>query len=228
MDTDAECARVADIYVRAVSKAIRRKAFLDPESKNHQQIRLMLAFCAELEVTPELFIKAQLETVGHFFQRQRIMPRFGMFVSEKALGRLVRYLEMLARSYELKPELKEVLDQLSVAKESDYWQALIISADVIHNRLKRLNAMRLDTPLDEASVLAEIEMMARAGLVSNIYVALHRLSPSNEYLASVRTETLEKLSKEIGNAQYLSNLRQAVRSHLVTEEKYAVLAEWLL
>jgi hypothetical protein len=228
IDTTTQRARVADLYTRAVARMVRRRVYFFPEDVHLQPVRLLLAYCAELAMSPEVFIKAQFEMLGGFFKAKRIVPKFGMFISDKAIDRLGRYLEMIERSWEKREELAKIIARPFSDQEADLQQALFSSASVMQSRLERLSAAHGGVVLTEADVVADLEMMARAGLVSNIYVALHRLANSTEYLINMKIDTLRKLDKEIENVLYLSNLKQSFRSHLESVCGDRTMMGWLL
>jgi len=228
IDTVTQRARVADLYTRAVAKMVRRKVYFFPEDVHLQSVRLLLAYCAELEMTPEFFIKAQLEMLGGFFRAKRIVPKFGVLISDKAIDRLGRYLGMIERSWEKKSELAKIIARPFSDQEADLQQALFFSASVMQQRLERLIIARGGVALTETDVVAELEIMTRAGLVSGVYVALHRLANSTEYLTNIKVSTLEKLNKEIENEFYLSNLRRTFRNHVEGVCSDKVMRDWLL
>jgi hypothetical protein len=162
-----------------------------------------------------------------FFRGKKIVPKFGILISDKAVGRLEQYVAMMERSWEKKSELAEAMAG-PLVRQSSVWQALEYSSQVMQNRLERVCKARDKETLTEPKVVAELEMMARAGLVSNIYVALHRLANNTEYLTSMKISTLEKLAEEAADAFYLSRIKDSFRLHLKQIYGSRTGIDWLL
>jgi len=120
-----------------------------------------------------------------------------MLVTENAM---LRYLEWEKKNQNQFESKKEAVNKLYEVNK-DYRKSIFQSAEKFKERLEKFSL------IDTHNAIKELEILARMGYVTNIYVYSHPLlwQTSNEYLKKIQLEVGKVLTTE--QKEILRNLR---------------------
>lgn len=163
------------------------------ENKIKQIIRL-IEITVSLGVSPEIFMRAQFEQLADWIKKTKpagfkYLP-FGWMLTEKAVTRFETFSKRMENSYQQpKQALKEFLKTYTV----DIGGSIARSVEVLYDALVRIKQFE---SLTFELAVSELEVAARTGLVSNIYVYCSPLvrKSENEYLRKIQRSVRRKLT----------------------------------
>jgi len=205
LDNEATYKMVSDIYAEFVQKYSGRRSFYLSGDKSSPQykkkvsnIRALILICTELGVTFPVYMKIQFEMLKGWLQKKGMkFPTFPMLVTENAM---LRYLEWEKKNQNQFESKKEAVNKLYEVNK-DYRKSIFQSAEKFKERLEKFSL------IDTHNAIKELEILARMGYVTNIYVYSHPLlwQTSNEYLKKIQLEVGKVLTTE--QKEILRNLR---------------------
>lgn len=197
LESEEACRRVASLYGQYVHKWSGRDAFFlsnrlaeAKKQKRLGQIRQLIRIVADLGIPTEVYIKAQFEEQMPFLRTKRLkyVP-FANLISQRAIERFKQYKKRIDSSYseETKREEFYSTETLKVRK------AVQESVKEFYECLKEIKDKGT---LTMNVALKELETMARARMVSNIYIFVSPIAsfPSSTYLSELRSTVAQKLN----------------------------------
>jgi len=198
IESEKACQQVAFIYSQYVHKQSGRHAYLltprmnkKDREKRLAQIRKLIHIAADLGVSEEIYIKAQFEQQMIWLSKSGLnyVP-FINLISQKAAKWFTDYKERIDKSYDLDARKKEFYSTEMV----NIRQAIQDSISKFYDRLKRVKFILEEITIDTA--LMEMEIMVRAGMISNIYLMVSPLvaCEGSEFLSIMRDKAEKILS----------------------------------
>jgi len=197
LESEEACRRVASLYGQYVHKWSRRDAFFlskrlteAKKQKRLAQIRKLIRIVADLGIPMEVYIKAQFEEQMPFLRTRKLtyVP-FANLISQRAIDRFKQYKKRIDSSYGTETRREEFYstDTLKIRK------AVQESMKEFYECLKEIKDAGI---LSMNVALKELETMARARMVSNIYIFVSPIAsfPSSTYLSELRSTVAQKLN----------------------------------
>lgn len=192
---------IAMRYQELVRKYTKRETwFLSPRQSTKvrenkiRQIKKLIEIVVELGVAPEIFMRAQFEQLMGWIKDTKpagfsYLP-FGWMLTEKAIKRFETFSKRMENSFEPKLAEKEFSKTYTV----DIGSSIAQSADVFYGSLVRIKQIE---QLTTERATSELEVVARTGLVSNIYVYCSPLvrGSDNNYLRKIQRTVRRKLTE---------------------------------
>jgi len=203
LDSESTYLNVAIVYEELVyAFAGKRIWFLPPKAseaikeKKMKQLRMFVEIAVEVGVPFEVYMKAQFEQLVPYLKKvnpKMPYPAFSYLLTEKAVDRFFEYRKRMKDSYIGRDRWTVEFYRTSYV---DVVSSVRSSAQKFHNQLVKLKAA-LGTITPERA-LQELEVMARAGFVSNIYVYGSPIveGSESEYLVNLQAEAGGKLNEE--------------------------------
>lgn len=200
IESEEACKRVASLYSRYVNKYSGRNSFFltnrlskPVREKRLEQIRKLIRIANDLGVPVEVYIKAQFEEQMVFLRTRglRHVP-FANLISDNAVRRFDKYKERIDLSYSTDKARKEAFYSTDTLKVRE---AIQNSMEKFYARLERVKKS-LGT-LEIAIAIIELEVMAKANQLSNIYIYCSPLVEvgGSEYLSELWAEVDKKLNE---------------------------------
>jgi hypothetical protein len=198
LDGEKECQHIALIYSQYVHKYSGRGAFFitskmseEKKEKRFAQLRKLIQIAADLGVPEEVYIKAQFEQQMKWLEPRglKYVP-FANLITERAVEEFEKYKERIDGSYSDRTAKKEFYSTQAL----DVRKAVEDSIAKLYYRLLAVKKYKGEVTI--ALAQTELETMAKAGMISNIYLYVSALaSPSDsEYLTDKWKEADRKLS----------------------------------
>lgn len=192
--------QIAISYQNLVRKYTGRETwFLSPRqsTKVHEskikQIMRLIEITVSLGVSPEIYMRAQFEQLAGWIKKVKpagfkYLP-FGWMLTEKAITRFETFSKRMENSYQPKQAIKEFLKTYTI----DIGGSIARSATILYDALIRIKQFE---SLTFELAVSELEVAARTGLVSNIYVYCSPLvrKSENEYLRKIQRSVRRKLT----------------------------------
>jgi len=165
-------------------------------AKVEEQMRKLILLSVALEAEITIFMKAQFEMLVPYFSARKIPVRFEMMITDKAIDRFLRYKERIKAQFKLESDRDR---EFYKVPKKDLITAIFNSGEVYHSVLikKQERLGRLPEPEEALEIL---EVMARAGMVTRLYVAtsplLKMVDGWSEFLTKHISDTWGMLTKE--------------------------------
>jgi len=164
--------------------------------KAEDKLRRLILLVVALETEIEIFLKAQFEMLVPYFSARKIPVTFDMMLSDKSIDRFLRYKERIKAQYKLESDREKAFYSLP---KKDLVTSVLNSGNnflsVLNKKQERLG--RLPEPEEALEVL---EVMARAGMVTRLYVATSPLLKMVEgwsaFLTKHTSDVWKSLSSE--------------------------------
>jgi len=189
---------IAQLYENAIKKHAKKNVwFLSPtlpeagRKQRYGQIRKFVDLCDEFEISFEVVMDRQIKVLVEFIREKRMpmkYPPFNMLVSDNARKRMGYIKDAIKRRYTGDARAQE----LSGIRFLDIEKSLRNSMNRVYDRFKKTKEFIGAVQKFEAT--QELEIMARAKLVSNVYVYSSPLSEETEFLKEVKKEVDQRLS----------------------------------
>lgn len=194
---------IASLYNDAVSKYMKRHSFfyspsLSEKQKKRQtnQIKKFIEVCIKFELPFDKVMDNQIKILAKFMKEGKLKikgvryPPFAMLISENGQKRLEYMKGAISRKYTGSARRQE----LSRVHFLDIEKSLRNSMNKVYDRFRQTR--ELIGTLQKFEAVQELEVMARAKLVSNIYVHSSPLSEETEFLKEVKKEAGQRLSDQ--------------------------------
>jgi hypothetical protein len=184
---------VAATYAELVRKASGKTIYFlsgDMESKKYrtklEQVRKMIQICVDFGVTFEQYMQVQFDKLIPWLKRTKGLqyPPFNMLISDGAVTRFNEWQEKHGKQYESKKEARQALSPARI----NYFRSMFDSAEYFHERLQNVGT---------ENVLQELEMLARLGKLTKLYIFTHPLVQGecrSYYLKTVRIDMKNQLT----------------------------------
>ena len=169
-----------------------------------EMIKKLALICIDLGVTPEAYINGQYESLLPYLRGQGMdhIP-FRAMLTEKAIHRFKKHQGRIDdRHKSLRAARKALLTTATV----DFEKAIRVAVDMIEKRLRDISSLD-DQGITEGVAKFEVELLARARMISDIYLFSSNLfllvEPSEIIKTAVRkierllTDTQKKMVKRI-------------------------------
>jgi hypothetical protein len=194
------CWNISQLYENALKKYTKKNIwFLSPtisEARRKQrygQIRKFIDLCIEFEISFEVVMDEQIKVLVKFIKEKKLpmkYPPFNMLISENARKRMGYLKSDIARRYSGKARVEEShkVPSLNIEK------SLRESMGKVYDQFKRTKDFI--GAIQEFEATTELEIMARAKLISNIYIYSSSLSEKIEFLKQIKEDTGKRLSKQ--------------------------------
>jgi len=189
---------VAQLYENAIKKYAKKNVwFLSPtipETRRKQrygQIRKFVDLCIEFEISFEVVMDKQIKVLVEFIKEKKMpmkYPPFNMLISENARKRMGYIKNAIKRRYTGSARAQE----LSRVHFLDIEKSLRNSMNKVYDRFKKTK--EFIGAVGEFEATQELEIMARAKLISNIYIYSSPLNEETEFLKGVKKEVGRRLS----------------------------------
>lgn len=190
---------IAQLYENAIKKYTKKNIwFLPPQTlepkrqQKYKQIRKFIDLCIEFEISFEVVMDEQVRVLMKFIKEKNLpqkYPYFNMLISEGAKKRMEYIKKGIARRYTGRAQIEEIHKVPSL----DIEKSLRSSIRKIYDQFKRTKDFIGAIQGFEAT--QELEIMARAKLISNIYIYSSPLSEKIEFLKQIKEDTGKHLSK---------------------------------
>lgn len=182
---------IANLYTDQCQKWLGHKVFFltyrmkkETRKKRLEMLGKFVDTTLSLGVSFERYMEAQFEILVPYLKKQHpgsnFPPAFGALISEKAVNRFKKYAE----------KVDVVGVEVYRAFELDIRRALRSSIERFHDKTKEIR--------EKKQITHKLEIMARAGLVSNIFVYCSPLveKSESEFLLNMQYEVSKRLTKE--------------------------------
>lgn len=161
----------------------------DTLRKKYKQCGQLVDIALELNVPFDVYIKVQFEILTPFLKKQNLHPQFVHLISPRAVERFKSHI----------PKLKERftgtswMDRYTKGSFVDVRKSVVDSAERFYERLKIVKCSSGDS-FNVFIVLKEFERMARAGILSNVYVWSSPLQCDIEFIKTLQEKTAAKMT----------------------------------
>lgn len=184
--------------------------------KAEEKMRRLILLVVALETEIEIFLKAQFEMLVPYFSARKIPVTFEMMLTDKAIDRFLRYKERIKAQYKRDSDRERAFYSLP---KKDLASSILNSGfaflSVLTKKRERLD--RLPTPEEAWEIL---EVMARAGMVTRLYVAtsplLKMVEKWSDFLTKHISNTWESLTKD--EAYELQRVRDELTNAVIESE----------
>jgi len=190
--------QVAELYEKFVLEFSGKQFwFLTPRMKDdtlrkrYKQCEKLVDIALELNAPFDVYLKVQFEILVPFFKKvnpKAPYPQFYHLISEKAVERFKEHSAKLKERFTGTKWMDEYLRTSFV----DIGKSVFNSASRLYFRLKQVRDEVGSIEL--VQVVKEFEMMARAGVLSNVYVWSSPLECDAEFIVKLRQETDAKMT----------------------------------
>jgi len=187
---------VISMYESFVWRYSKKKVyFVNPSMKKStrekkiEMVKKFIMITVALGVPFDIFMKAQFEILVPYFRKSNYgisYPTFSNLISDKAIERFEKYDSSIQRRYQGFSRTVEFFKSPHLDIES----SIMDSARRFYERLKKF------PEINESLAVKELEILARAAVVSNVYVFSSPLieKSGSEYLRNLKEETSKRLS----------------------------------
>lgn len=158
-----------------------------------QQIKKLIGITVDLGIAPEIYMRAQFEQLMGWIKKTRpngltYLP-FSWMLTEKAITRFETFSKRIENSYHPKQAAKEFFKTQTI----DIGGSASRSAKTFYDALVRIKQFE---QLTFELAVSELEIAARTGLVSNVYVYCSPLvrKSDNQYLKKIQRAVDRKLT----------------------------------
>lgn len=207
---------IGRLFEDAIQKYTKQKIwFLPPviaenkKQKKYEQIKKFINICIEFEISFEVVMDEQVKVLVNFIKKKNLpykYPLFNMLISEGARKRMEYLKNNIARRYTGRARVEEFHKVQSL----DIEKSLRNSMNKIYDVLKK------DIELQELKAIQVLEILARAKLVSNIYVYSSPLAKQTEFLEKIKKEVDQHLSKQ--QKESVVRIKKALMSEFEDKE----------
>ncbi len=187
---------VGQLYEIAIQKYVKKNIwFLAPgisearRKQRYEQIKKFIGLCVEFEISFEVVMNEQIKVLVDFIKKKNMpykYPPFNMLISENARKRMGYLKSDIVRRYTGRARVEES----HKVRFLDIEKSLRNSMNKIYDILKK------DIELQELRAVQVLEILARAKLVSNIYIYSSPLAEQTEFLKKIKKEVDQNLSKQ--------------------------------
>jgi len=201
LEDEKACRRVAALYGDFVYHYAKRKFFFYSsrlkqklKDKRQEQLKRFIRITAKLGVSHDVYMKIQFEQMLPFLRKRGLnyVP-FANLISQNAVNRFNEGIKRVKESHDSETGRKEIYSTKFLDIEESIKNSIKICSDRFAKILEFQDFTRL---LSIEQVLKELEMLVRAGIVSNIYV--YSLFTDNrtcsEFLKNICSDTEKKLN----------------------------------
>jgi len=191
---------VGQLYEDALRKYTKKNIyFLSPgisEARKKQKYKLIKKFidlCIEFEISFEVVMDEQIKVLVNVIKEKKLpmkYPYFNMLISENARKRMGYLKSNIAKRYTGRARIEEShkVPSLNIEK------SLRESTGKVYNQLKQTKDFI--GAVGEFEAIQELEVMARAKFISNIYVYSSPLGEKIEFLKQIKEDAGKRLSKQ--------------------------------
>lgn len=163
----------------------------DTLRKRYKQCEKLVDIALELNAPFDVYLKVQFEILVPFFKKvnpRAPYPQFYHLISEKAIARFKEHSAKLKERFTGTKWMDEYLRTSFV----DIGKSILNSARKFYDRLKSLQGV----PIDAYVAVDELEMLARAGVVTNVYICSSPIVKDSQsaFLIDLQKETDAKMT----------------------------------
>ena len=190
---------IAQLYENAIKKYAKKNIWFLPSQtlepkrqQKYKQIKKFIDLCIEFEISFEVVMNEQVRVLMNFIKEKNLpqkYPYFNMLISDNARKRMGYIKKSIARRYTGKARIEESHKVLSL----DIEKSLRESMGKVYNQFKRTKSF-IGT-IGEFEAIQELEVMARAKFISNVYVYSSPLGEKTEFLKQIKEEANQRLSE---------------------------------
>jgi len=191
---------IAQLYENAIKKYAKKNIwFLPPQTlepkrqQKYKQIRKFIDLCIEFEISFEVVMDEQVRVLMNFINEKNLpqkYPYFNMLISEGAKKRMEYIKKGIAKRYTGRARIEESHKVLSLNIE----KSLRESMGKVYNQFKRTKDFI--GAIGEFEATQELEVMARAKFISNIYIYSSPLGEKTEFLKRIKEDAGKRLSDQ--------------------------------
>lgn len=191
---------IAQLYENAISRYVKRNIwFLPPalseikKKQRYKQIKKFIDICTEFEISFEVVMDEQVKVLVKFIKEKNLpmkYPPFAMLISDNARKRMEYIKNAIKRRYTGRARVEESFH----VRFLNIQKSLQNSMRKVYERLKQTK--ELIGAIQKFEAIQELEIMARAKLISNIYIYSSPLSEETEFLKEVKKEADQRLSDQ--------------------------------
>lgn len=194
------CQHIGQLYRDALIRHAKKdRWFLAPQiseakrKKRYEQIKKFIDMCLEFEIPYDVVMNHQVKILVKFIKEKNIpvkYPLFAMLISENARKRLEGIKNDIEKQYTGRARVEEFhkVQSLNIEK------SLRESMGKVYDQFKRTKDFI--GAIGEFEATQELEVMARAKFISNIYVYSSPLGEKTEFLKQVKEDAGKRLSKQ--------------------------------
>jgi len=190
---------IAQLYENAIKKYAKKNVwFLSPtipearRKQRYEQIRKFADLCVEFEISFEVVMDKQIKVLVEFIREKKMpmkYPYFNMLISDNARKRMGYIKDAIKRRYAGKARTQE----LSRVHFLDIEKSLRGSIKKVYDQFARTRGFI--GAVGEFEATQDLEMMARAKFISNVYVYSSPLAEGTEFLKRIKEDAGKRLSK---------------------------------
>ena len=197
---------IAMIYNNTIMLHTKKHAgFLTPQvpedkrKRQVDQIQKFIDMCIEFELSFDVVINEQIKILTKFYKERglKLFPSFATLVSDNARKRMGYIKNAIKRRYTGSARAQELFR----VQFLDIEKSLRDSMRKVYIRFKQTKELKIELKepigtIQKFKAVQELEIMARAKLVSNIYIYSSPLSEETEFLKEVKKEADHRLSDQ--------------------------------
>lgn len=188
--------QIGQLYREALVRHTKKdRWFLAPQiseierKKRYRQIKKFIDICLEIGVPYDIAMDHQVRILTKFIKEKNVpvkYPLFAMLISDNARKRLEGIKKDIARRYTGKARIEET----HIVQSLDIEKSLQESMRKIYDRFGRVLEIK------ESEAVIVLEIMARARLISNVYVYSSPLGGKTEFLKQIKEDAKKHLSRQ--------------------------------
>jgi len=192
--------QIGQLYREALIRHTKKdRWFLAPQiseaerKKRYEQIKKFIDICLEVEIPYDVAMDHQVRILTKFIKEKNLpmkYPLFNMLISENARKRLEGIKKDIARRYTGKARIEKTHKIQSL----DIEKSLRESMGKVYNQFKRTKDFI--GAVGEFEATQELEVMARAKFISNIYIYSSPLGEKTEFLKQTKEDAGKRLSRQ--------------------------------
>jgi len=191
---------IGQLYRNALIRHAKKdRWFLAPQiseakrKKRYEQIKKFIDMCLEFEIPYDVVMDHQVKILVKFIKEKNIpikYPPFNMLISENARKRLEGIKRDIIKRYTGRARVKESFS----VQFLDIEKSLRSSIRKVYDQFMRTKDFIGAIQGFEAA--QDLEIMARAKLISNVYVYSSPLGEETEFLKQIKEDAGKRLSRQ--------------------------------
>jgi len=214
------CQHIGQLYREALIRHAKKdRWFLAPQisetkrKKRYEQIKKFIDMCLEFEIPYDVVMDHQVKILVKFIKEKNIpvkYPLFAMLISENARKRLEGIKKDIVERYTGRARVEEIhkVSSLNIEK------SLRNSMRKVYDQFKRTRDFI--GAIQEFEAMIKLEIMARAKLISNVYIYSSPLVEETEFLKRIKEDAGKRLSKR--QKEEVVRIKKALMSEFKDKE----------
>ena len=167
----------------------------EKRKKRYEQIKKFIDICLKFDIPYDVVMNHQIKILTKFIKEKNLSrkyhyPVFAMLISDNAQKRMEYIKKDITRRYTGKAQVQE----FHKVQFLDIEKSLRESMEKVYNQFRQTK--ELIGAIQKFEATQELEIMARARFISNVYIYSSPLNEETEFLKEVKKEAGQRLSKQ--------------------------------